>query len=102
MFAWAMLINNLGRRRYPQHWWKPERTFVRDQSTAPKPDEEIVIATSRANPTRQAEDNGRTGETLQPERMQGVSGDEGDLNGDDRRAGRFERDTGNRGVGASV
>ena len=25
-----MVINNLGRRRYPLHWWAHGRTFVRD------------------------------------------------------------------------
>lgn len=24
------MINNLGRRRYPLHWWAPGPTFVRD------------------------------------------------------------------------
>lgn len=30
MLGWALLINNLGRRRYPLHWWAPGRTFVID------------------------------------------------------------------------
>ena len=30
MLGWALLINNLGRRRYPLHWWAPGRTFVVD------------------------------------------------------------------------
>ncbi|KAE8422304.1 HPP family-domain-containing protein [Aspergillus pseudocaelatus] len=28
MLAWAILVNNLGRRRYPLHWWAPGPTFV--------------------------------------------------------------------------
>lgn len=92
MFGWALIINNPGRRRYPQYWWAPERTFVLDQSTAPRPDEEIAIATSRENPMRQAEDGGRTAEALKQERLQGFGGDQGELEGAARRAGRFERD----------
>lgn len=30
MLGWALIINNLGRRRYPLHWWAPGPTFVRD------------------------------------------------------------------------
>lgn len=30
MLGWALLINNLGRRRYPLHWWAPGPTFVRN------------------------------------------------------------------------
>lgn len=30
MLGWALFINNLGRRRYPLHWWAPGPTFVRD------------------------------------------------------------------------
>lgn len=30
MLGWAVIINNLGRRRYPLHWWAPGSTFVRD------------------------------------------------------------------------
>ncbi|KAL4781667.1 HPP family-domain-containing protein [Aspergillus varians] len=29
MLGWALLINNLGRRRYPLHWWAAGVTFVR-------------------------------------------------------------------------
>lgn len=91
MFAWALIINNLGRRRYPQFWWSPESTFVIDSSTGPRPDEEIAIATSRENPMRAAEDGGRTRETLRQERMEGMGGNEGDLASALDRAGRFER-----------
>lgn len=30
MLGWALLINNVGRRRYPLHWWAAGQTFVRD------------------------------------------------------------------------
>ena len=30
MLGWALIINNLGRRRYPFYWWAPGPTFVRD------------------------------------------------------------------------
>lgn len=29
MLGWALIINNVGRRRYPLHWWAAGRTFVR-------------------------------------------------------------------------
>ncbi|KAL2395106.1 hypothetical protein ABEF93_000115 [Exophiala dermatitidis] len=28
MLGWALIINNLGRRRYPLYWWAPGATFV--------------------------------------------------------------------------
>lgn len=30
MLGWALIINNVGRRRYPLHWWAAGRVFVRD------------------------------------------------------------------------
>ena len=33
MLAWALIINNLGRRRYPVHWWAPGVTFVQKKPT---------------------------------------------------------------------
>lgn len=30
MLGWALVINNLGRRRYPLHWWAAGNTFVLD------------------------------------------------------------------------
>lgn len=30
MQGWAMIINNLGRRRYPTHFWAPGQTFIRE------------------------------------------------------------------------
>jgi CBS-domain-containing membrane protein len=28
MLAWALVINNVGRRRYPMYWWSPGEIFV--------------------------------------------------------------------------
>lgn len=28
MLGWALIINNLGRRRYPVYWWRPGKVFV--------------------------------------------------------------------------
>jgi len=28
MLGWALIINNVGRRRYPVFWWKPGKCFV--------------------------------------------------------------------------
>lgn len=92
MLGWALLINNLGRRRYPQYWWAPRRTFVRDPlAPGPREDEEIAMATERENPMRRAEDGGRTTEALRVEKMVGVGGDREDMDGAVQRAGRFER-----------
>ncbi|KAL1852459.1 hypothetical protein VTK73DRAFT_9212 [Phialemonium thermophilum] len=33
MLGWALLVNNLGRRRYPMYWWAPGQTFVRAEPT---------------------------------------------------------------------
>lgn len=30
MACWALLMNNLGRRKYPMYWWTPGQTFVRE------------------------------------------------------------------------
>jgi CBS-domain-containing membrane protein len=47
MFGWAMLINNIGRRKYPQYWWAPGKTFVIDQPVEKKDDEEAAVGTAR-------------------------------------------------------
>lgn len=28
MLGWALLVNNLGRRRYPVYWWSTGKRFV--------------------------------------------------------------------------
>jgi len=38
MLGWALIINNVGRRRYPLHWWAAGPTFVYN------PDEEANAA----------------------------------------------------------
>jgi CBS-domain-containing membrane protein len=38
MLGWALIVNNLGRRRYPIYWWSPGVTFV---STSEEKDAEI-------------------------------------------------------------
>jgi hypothetical protein len=42
IFGWAMIINNIGRRKYPQYWWAPGRQFVVDPATVSKGDEEMA------------------------------------------------------------
>ena len=92
MLGWALVINNLGRRRYPQYWWSPERVFVKDPlASGPREDEEIALATERENPLRQAEDGGRTVEALREQRMAGAGGDRQDAIEAVQRASRFER-----------
>jgi CBS-domain-containing membrane protein len=34
MLGWALIINNLGRRRYPVYWWAAGKTFVADKPLA--------------------------------------------------------------------
>jgi hypothetical protein len=46
MFGWALLINNLGRRRYPQYWWAPGKTFVHEDPEPPQGSEEMGMAAS--------------------------------------------------------
>lgn len=49
MLGWAMIINNLGRRRYPLHWWSPEPTFVRQSDdTEPGAENEELEAMEEA------------------------------------------------------
>lgn len=94
MLAWALVVNNLGRRRYPQYWWAAKRTFIIDPDTpGVREDEEIAIATGQENPMRRAEDGGRTEEALKVERMAGEGGKREDMNQALQRAGRFERPT---------
>jgi CBS-domain-containing membrane protein len=74
MVAWALIINNIGRRRYPIYWWSPERTFVIDDAPATREDEEIALGTGRDSVLRRAEDGGRTAEALAEERLEGHGG----------------------------
>lgn len=40
MLGWALLLNNLGRRRYPIYWWTPESTLVVGDTRSNTQDEE--------------------------------------------------------------
>jgi hypothetical protein len=44
MLSWAVLINNLGRRRYPLHWWHPDSQFVRTVAEREEVKEESDLA----------------------------------------------------------
>jgi hypothetical protein len=61
-----MIINNIGRRKYPQYWWAPGRTFVVDPATL-QADEEMAST----NPT-EGEDSRR--EASQQGRIEGELG----------------------------
>lgn len=67
----ALIINNLGRRRYPIYWWSPKQVFVRPEVLEHENDEETALRTLQEGPLRSAEDAGRTRETLLEARMQG-------------------------------
>lgn len=51
MLGWALIINNLGRRRYPQFWWAPGETFVR--RSAPESEPDAVEAMEEARESRE-------------------------------------------------
>jgi len=74
MFGWAMVINNIGRRRYPVYWWKPGKTFVREEAETGRRDEEIALGRERDNVLRRAEDGGRSAEAFKVERLQEEGG----------------------------
>ncbi|GAA5866730.1 hypothetical protein JCM3774_001973 [Rhodotorula dairenensis] len=38
MTVWALLVNNLGRRRYPTHWWVPKKPAPAPQPPTARPD----------------------------------------------------------------
>ena len=71
MLAWALLINNLGRRRYPIYWWKPEQCFVTKLIPEPLNAEEKALRSLQDDPLREAEDGGRTAEALLDVRIEG-------------------------------
>lgn len=49
MLGWAMIINNLGRRRYPLHWWAPGATFVRESNAGIDEDQLNAIEEARVD-----------------------------------------------------
>lgn len=64
MLGWALIINNLGRRRYPLHWWTPEMVFVREGEDAAEESE----AMENGEVKREEEEEGMfVGETLEPQ-----------------------------------
>ena len=93
MFGWAMIVNNLGRRRYPIYWWSPQRTFVVENAPSMREDEEIALGTEREEVLRRAEDGGRTAEALREERLEGEGGGEDDIERALSRASRASRDS---------
>jgi HPP family len=66
MLAWAMIVNNLGRRRYPEYWWTAKSSLVRD---APESSEQQILEKLEEGVLREAEDGGRGPEALYMDRM---------------------------------
>lgn len=80
MLGWALFINNLGRRRYPLHWWAPGRTFVID----PEVRDESLRQMEEADVEREDEEEGdlsadsdETGSNLSEKRRESVSSSPG-------------------------
>ncbi|OCF58444.1 hypothetical protein L486_04477 [Kwoniella mangroviensis CBS 10435] len=96
LIGYALIINNLGRRRYPVYWWNPQRYFVKsdhDPNSNPKvgnegpqkdrlsrmrlrsrESEELALKTLEEGRLRQLEDGGRSPEALLVDRIQGHGG----------------------------
>ncbi|WVF68088.1 hypothetical protein IAT40_002851 [Kwoniella sp. CBS 6097] len=79
VIIWAMIINNLGRRRYPVYWWAPQRCFVVPDAPRTRESEELALRTLEEGKLRKAEDGGRTAEGLLVERIEGEGGTMDDL-----------------------
>ena len=62
-----MIINNIGRRKYPQYWWAPGRQFVVDPATVSNGDEDMADTTTKS----QAGQEGRNKEVSQQVRLEG-------------------------------
>jgi len=56
-----MIINNIGRRKYPQYWWAPGRQFVVDPATVSNGDEEMA-ETNRGQEANNTERNEQQGQ----------------------------------------
>ena len=56
MLGWAMIVNNLGRRRYPVYWWSLHASLVSNESETL---EEKKLADLEEGALREAEDEGR-------------------------------------------
>ncbi|WWD08492.1 hypothetical protein V865_006604 [Kwoniella europaea PYCC6329] len=97
LIGWALLINNLGRRRYPVYWWNPQRYFVKPDPDSKEEDqdhqkerlgrirvrsresEELALKTLEEGRLRQLEDGGRSPEALLVDRIQGHGGHLNDI-----------------------
>ena len=62
-----MIINNIGRRQYPQYWWAPGRQFVVDPATLSNGDEEMADT----NANTRAGQEGKPREASQQGRPEG-------------------------------
>ena len=79
MLGWALIINNLGRRRYPVYWWCPESALVSTTLNEMDQREEEHLKNLEDGVLRKAEDGGRTSEGLLMERMEGEGGSNRDV-----------------------
>lgn len=66
MLGWALIINNLGRRRYPLHWWSPESVFVRTPQDI-KEAAQRSLEEGEEEAREDLEEGEFVGETLRPE-----------------------------------
>lgn len=78
MLGWALIVNNLGRRRYPLHWWSPNMVFVREDTTAKAMEE------GKEEAREEEEEGTLVGETLEPNELRRES----DLEAEERRTGQ--------------
>ena len=68
--GWALVVNNLGRRRYPIYWFSPGSNLVATNAqNAMRQDEEDDLKNLEEGKLRRSEDGGRTAEALYMERM---------------------------------
>ncbi|KAK5129902.1 hypothetical protein LTR08_002738 [Meristemomyces frigidus] len=85
MLGWALIINNLGRRRYPMHWWAPGVCFVREPDTEPEEAKQEAVNDARVR--REIREEGMlrresiesSASALEAEEPEGRA-DEGDMN----------------------
>jgi hypothetical protein len=80
-----MIINNIGRRKYPQYWWAPGRQFVVDPATVSNGDEEMAETTANSR-----QGDGRIKEAAQQSRSEGQGGQNEPV-----ARGRFDRPNNN-------
>lgn len=76
MLGWALLVNNLGRRRYPLYWWEPESRLVLEETeigSARLPDEKAILRAMENGELRNAEANSVSVEPLHNEHLQATA-----------------------------